>query len=458
MELRDYARAIRRRWIAILLLTVLGLVGGTAAAFLTTPMYEATARIFVSTRGTSNAVEALQGSSYTQQRIQSYVDVVSSPAVLDPVIDELGLNISAEELSREVTAAPLTDTVLMDITVRSGSPKNASEIANAVAASLGTVVVDDLEKSVGTDGALVKLSIVKRATVPQSASSPNIPLDVAVGGLLGLLAGLAFAVLRQRLDTRVHGEANVRAITDAPILGGIAYDANAAKRPLTLRTDPRSPRAEAFRSLRTNLQFIDPDASNRSYVITSSIESEGKTTTAVNVALALADSGANTILVDADLRRPKVASFLSIEGSIGLSDVLIGKVSLEDALQVSADENEKSLYVLPAGTIPPNPSELLGSKRMASLVDSLIAEFDYVIIDAPPLLPVTDGAILSKLCYGALVVCATGKTKTTQLSQALQRLTNIDSRVIGVVLNMLPARGPDNYGYYDYYYADAARK
>jgi succinoglycan biosynthesis transport protein ExoP len=167
------------------------------------------------------------------------------------------------------------------------------------------------------------------------------------------------------------------------------------------------------------------------------------------LAIALADSGAQVVIIDADLRRPKLASYMGLEGAVGLTDVLISKAELADALQPWGRGN---LVVLPAGTVPPNPSELLGSRAMASLIQTLEAEFDVVLIDLPPLLPVTDGALVSKLTRGALVVVAAGRTHKGELAGAIATLENVGANVAGVIMTMLPTKGPDAYGYGRYGY------
>jgi succinoglycan biosynthesis transport protein ExoP len=251
------------------------------------------------------------------------------------------------------------------------------------------------------------------------------------------------------LDTRITGERDVEAITSAPIIGGISYDPSAIARPLIVQDDPHSVRAEAFRTLRTNLQFLEVGGGQKSFVITSSIPSEGKTTTAANLAIAMADSGANVVLVDGDLRRPKLADYMGIEGAVGLTDVLIARSSLADALQ---PWGRGSLVLLPAGAVPPNPSELLGSRAMGTLIKELEADFDVVIVDLPPLLPVTDAALVSKLTRGALVVVAAGRTHKGEFAGAVSALENVGAQVAGVIITMLPTRGPDAYGYGRYGY------
>jgi capsular exopolysaccharide synthesis family protein len=271
---------------------------------------------------------------------------------------------------------------------------------------------------------------------------------------------LGFAVLRETLDTRIRNEHDVESVTDVSILGGIVFDPKAAERPLIVHVDPRSPRAESFRSLRTNLQFLDVGRADRSFVVTSAVPSEGKSTTAANLAIALADSGASVLLIDADLRRPKMAQYMGIEGGAGLTDVLIGRAEVADVIQ---PWGRAKLFVLPAGRIPPNPSELLGSARMMHFIGEFNKNYDVVIYDTPPLLPVTDAAILAKSVGGALVVVSAGRTHKNQLRGAIAALANVEASISGLVLTMLPAKGPDAYGYgrygsaygYGYGYTDS---
>jgi capsular exopolysaccharide synthesis family protein len=217
--------------------------------------------------------------------------------------------------------------------------------------------------------------------------------------------------------------------------------------PLIVHDAPQSPRAESFRALRTNLQFVGTHATTRSFLVTSAMPSEGKTTATANLAIALAESGTRVLLVDADLRRPRVADVMGIEGAVGLTDILIGRAEIDDVVQ---PWGRGGLDLLAAGSIPPNASELLGSEAMRALLDSLSSAYDVVLIDAPPLLPVTDAAVVSKLVSGVLVVAAANRTRGQQLSLALDSLDRIDSKVLGVILTMLPTKGVDAYGYGSY--------
>ncbi len=448
MELRDYLRILRRNWVLILVLTLAGIAGGATYSLLQTPQYEATTKVFVSAASADSVSDLSAGNSYTQQIVRSYAEIVTTGLVLDPVISELGLDTSAHDLAEQVTASVTLNTVIVDITVADADPALAADIANAIAKHLIDAVPELTPAN--SDGVVpVKVTVTQVAQVPDDPVSPRVALNILLGALVGLALGIGMAVLRSVLDQRVRGQRDVEIVTDRPILGAIAFDPKAKERPLIVHDDPLSPRAESFRSLRTNLQFVDMGSERRSFVVTSSVEGEGKSTTTANLAIALRDSGLSVCVVEGDLRRPKLVDYLGLEGAVGLTDVLIGKVKLTDALQTWGRNN---LFVLPAGQIPPNPSELLGSAAMAKLLRDLEAEFHLVLVDAPPLLPVTDGAILSKQTSGAIVVAAAGRTQRTQLEGALRALESVDARVHGIVLTMMPTRGPDAYDYGAYGY------
>jgi capsular exopolysaccharide synthesis family protein len=448
MELSDYIRILRKNWLVIVVTTLVGVAVAAGFSLTRTPQFEATSGVFVSTEGGSTITELQQGSNFTQARIATYVELVEEPFVLNPVITDLGLNMNADSLAGRVTASAQLDSTIVQITVTDADPARAALIANALGASLANAV-ETLETRDGQEVSPVKLTRVRDAQAPRSPVSPNVPLNLALGGLVGLALGVGIAVLRAVLDNKVRNPRDIENLTDRPLIGAIPFDPKAKERPLILEADPHNQRSEAFRALRTNLQFLEMDGGNI-FVVTSSLPSEGKSTTTINLAVALADAGKRVALLDTDLRKPKVAEYLNIEGGAGLTDVLIGRARVAD---VMLPWGKRPLYVLPAGKVPPNPSELLGSKQMGQLLEALGNEFDVVLCDAPPLLPVTDAAVLSKFTAGALLIVAAGKTTTHQLSGALDALETVGSKVGGVVLTMLPTRGPDSYGYgYGYGY------
>lgn len=449
MDIRDYLRLIRRHWVLIIAATLVGLLGSAAFSIFSKPTYTAETQLFVAIQSSGSVQELQLGNNFSQARVQSYVKTVDSPAVLQPAIDSLGLTYTSEELATRVKASTEASTVLINISASDHSAVQAAAISQAVADSL-IKVVDTLEKPRTGGLSPVSLSVIKPAKAPVSPSSPNTPLNLAIGLLLGITAGLAIAITRSTMDSRIRGEADVRAITEAPLLGGISFDQDATKKPLLTQTAAQSPRAESFRQLRTNLQFANVSGRAKSVLLTSSVPGEGKSTTATNLAIAIAQSGQTVCLVDADLRRPMVNEYLGLDRNAGLTTALVGSASVDELLQPWGTDN---LFVLTSGQIPPNPSELLGSAEMGEILSNLENAFDIVIVDAPPLLPVTDAAVLSQHVGGVLVVVGSQKLRRQDLDKSLSALQMVGANLLGVVLNRLPSKGPDAYAY-SYYTSD----
>lgn len=439
---------LRRTWLLVLACFVVGASAGTIAAFTTPPRYEATSRVYVSAQGVSSANELANGAVFVRQAIASYREIALTGLVLDPVIDELGLDTTAAELAATLRVSTVTTTQVLSITATEERPALAAQIANAVGESLTTVIMTELERPPGADvSGTVRVTTVSPARVPIEPSAPNIPLLIVIGSLLGLALGLGLAILRALLDTRVHATADAERATGAPVIGGVLHDPDLAIHPLVVRDEPRGPQAEAFRRMRTNTRFLGIDGGTPAIVITSAGTVVGKSTTCVNLALAFAETGARVALVDADLRRPSLGEMLAVDPGPGLSDVLAAQAPLTAALQ---RWGEQKLFVVPAGTAPPNPSELLGSPAMADVVDALRASFDIVLIDSPPVLAATDAALVSSVATGAVLVAASGSTRASQLQAAVRALATADAALLGVVLTMLPTRGPDSASYAQY--------
>ena len=451
MDLRDYLRTLRKRWRLVVACTVLSLLAAGLATSLATKIYESKTQLFVSARDQAGDISgAYQGGLFTQQRVKSYAQVADSPAVTDPVADRLGLDPGV--VAAEVTAEAPLDTVLINITVADSDPGRAQNLASAVADEVRRLV-PELERAEGEAASPVKVTVIKAASLPAAPSSPRPMLNLALGLLAGLALGVGAAILRETLDTTVKGKDDLQEVTGSAPLGLIAFDPDAVQRPLVVQVDPQSPRAEAFRHLRTNLQFADVDSALKSLVVTSAVAGEGKSTTSCNLAITLAQAGIKTVLVEADLRRPKVAQYLGIEGAVGLTSVLTGAATLTDVLQ---PWGRIPLQVIASGPLPPNPAEILGSHLMQDLLKELEDVADIVVLDAPPLLPVTDAAVLARVTDGAVLVIAARHTKREQVGRSLEALAGVDARLLGTVLNKTPASGPDSDAYgYGYYSQDA---
>jgi non-specific protein-tyrosine kinase len=268
--------------------------------------------------------------------------------------------------------------------------------------------------------------------------------------LAGVALGVAGALGRNALDTSVKSLRQLREAAGAPNLGSIAHDPAVPKRPLTVHEDPQSPRAEAFRQLRTNLQFVDVDTPRKVIIVTSSLPAEGKTTTVTNLAIALALAGSRVLLIDADLRRPKVADLLGIDKTAGLTSVLSGRATADQVIQPWGGG---MFDVLASGPLPPNPSELLASEHMKSMLSELREQYDVVLIDTPPLLPVTDAAAVAPATDGAILVCRFKRTTTAQVGAATGALAAVTAPLLATIFTMVPDKHPAKYRYDSYYRA-----
>lgn len=451
MDPHDYVRIIRRHWRLIVSVTLCAALLGATLALLTPREYEARSQLFIATAGSSDVTELVQGGNFTQRQVTTYADIVTAPTVLEPVIADLDLDESASSLASRVSARVARNTVLIDISVVDDDPARAAQIANAVAERF-TDVLMELEQVEATGQSPVRATVIRPASQPTSPANAGLPSYLVVGTILGAVIAMGLALLRDILDSRVRRQSDVERVTDKPAIGAIPFDKVASNRPLLQEIDPFSPRAEAFRTLRTNLVYVDPDHQPHTLLVTSTVPGEGKTTTTANLAYALAASGSTVCLIEGDLRRPRLLDYLGLENAAGLTDVLVGRAGVDDLLH----HYREGLVVLGCGPIPPNPSEILGSEAMRNLIKGLESRFDYLLIDAPPLLPVTDAAILATITHGTLVVVGAGIVKREQLGHALQSLENVDANVLGLVLNRIRGGRSDAYAYYRDGYAPQA--
>ncbi|MGY2085977.1 polysaccharide biosynthesis tyrosine autokinase [Blastococcus sp. SYSU DS0539] len=444
MSLHDYLQMLRRRWRWVAAATLTGVVVALTGSLLATPTYQSTSSLFFSLRFGSSADDLAAGATFAQGQVDSFALLAGTPAVLEPVIEELDLDTTARVLARQVSTEVVPETVVVEVSVSDPSPRRAAEIANAVTDQL-IATVGDLAPP-GDDGApTVEATVIAPATPPTQPATPRTALNVAVGLIAGLIIGTLAALARDLTDTRVRTAEDLARVTDLPLLAGLDTPPGTGdRRDLVVVTAPRSAQAEAFRALRTSVQFLARPGQALTLLVTSARPAEGKSTVAANLALTLAESGQRVALVDADLRRPSMADTFDLEGRAGLTSVLIGQAELDDVLQ---EWGGSGLRVLTSGPLPPNPSELLASPAMAELLDGLGATHDVVVVDTAPLLPVTDAVVLSRITAATLVVGDASRTRRPVLGQALALLERAGARLAGVVLTHVPHRRNDVYGY-----------
>ncbi|MCX2934605.1 polysaccharide biosynthesis tyrosine autokinase [Mycobacterium sp. CVI_P3] len=450
MSLQDFVKLLRSRWITVCVTTLVAVLGAIVLNLATTPLYQASTRLFVSTSSNSSLSDLYQGNRLSQDRVLSYTELLMGETLAQRTIDKLGLDMSADELKAHINASAKRDTVLIDVAVQDESPVRARDIANALSDEF-VILIRELEtpNKGGTPDA--RVVVEQRASIPAQPVVPKKARNVVVGLAIGVTLGIGLAVLRDLLDNTVKNVGVLEEITGVGLVGNVPLDKERRKEPAISFDTDNSIAAEAFRKLRTNLQFLAVDNPPRLIVVTSSNPSEGKSTTAINIALALAEAEHNVVLVDGDMRRPSLAQYLELIGPVGFSTVVSGGASLSDALQ---NTKFPRLSVLTSGTVPPNPSELLGSLTAQKVLSELRERFDFVIVDSSPLLAVTDAAILAANADGVLVIARFGQTKREQLAHAIGNLKDVGASLLGAVFTMTPARGSASYSYYGYSNAD----
>lgn len=447
MNMQDYLRICRRRWAIILLTLVLAVIGAAATYPFQPISYASTTKVFVSASSGTDLAQLQQGSSFAEQRAATYADLVDTPAVLGPVVQMLDLSTAPSALADDVEAQALADTTLLEITATAGSAQQAADIADAVVESLQNVV-DEIETSVeGTsagDPGIMDLAVVQAAQVPTTPQSPRLDLTLGVGFAIGLILGIGLAFLREALDTSIRRPEDFAPLTVAPLLGvtrreGGGREARRRKGRGTADT------AAAFREMRMRLRFGESFSSPSSYVITSSVEGEGRTTVAVNLARSLADGGRKTLLIGADFENPDLADWLEMGAESGetggLRDVLGGAVYLEDVIISGVEEG---LDVILPGARVDQSMEPASVEKVQALLEACAESYDVTIIDTPALLSVSDAALLAQITTGVIVVTRYGTATRAQLATSFELLARARARVVGLVLAGVPMRGPDS--------------
>lgn len=431
MDVLDYLKVFRRRWLTIVLSVLLFAAAAMGVTALSKKTYTAKASSFVTvTQSTdSNPASIYQQSQFTIQRVQSYTQMVTSPLVLEPVISSLSLPLTVRQLAAKLSASSPTSTVILNVSASDRDPQRAAAIANAVSKQLATLV-ESLEKPNAAKTSAVRITTTGPASPPSTPSFPRPTFNLALGILLGLAVGLIIALLREQLNNSIDSSAEVQAITGSNPLGQVLHNPKREQRLVALQK--HDVQSEAFRSIRVNLRFVDVDNPPRTVVVTSGSSQEGKTTVTANLAITLATAGAKVCLVDADLRRPRVGDLLGIENAAGLTDVLAGEHRLSDVL---VPWHDGLITVLTAGSVPPDASALLSSKAMASVLETLRGQFDVVLLDSPPLLPVSDAAVLGDLCDGVIVVARRGRTQRHNLVTVVDSLSRANIDLLGTVFN-----------------------
>jgi len=454
LNVRHYGRLLKRwAWLPVLCAAVAA--GSAYFASLQLPStYEAHVSVLVRPAqplGVQQGVAVLTADQVTR----TYAQLMTEPPILKQVAQDTGVSKSPETLAQQIKITPQTDTTILDVAVQDSNPQLARDIANTLVNDfIANVKKIDAQEGADQNSRLQdNLVVVSPASVPTSPVFPKPIQNAALAAAAAFLLAVGFVLLRDHLDQTVKNGEDLTARTGLLPIGQVPFARSSKKRlGELLAVKSGSPISEAYRTLRTNLLFSSLDRPLKSIVVTSPLPGEGKSRTAANLAVVLAGAGQKTLLVDADFRRPSQHRIFNQLRNRGLSDVILHPGQLQDLLTPVPEIPE--LWLLTNGTAPPNPSELLNSPRMLSLLAELQAGFSYLVIDTPPVNAVTDATILAARTDGTLVVVEYGRTSFAAAVRSKQALDRVGARVVGAVINKMRAADA---GYYAYaYYGEKA--
>lgn len=463
MSIADLLQIVRKHLASAIISFVVVFAAVAAVTFIMPPKYTATAEVFATYAGQSGETQTTNdmssGANYLNTQITTYPELVKTEAVLQPVIKDLGLDMTTTDLAGVVTATNPPNTFMVDISAEVGDPQQAADIANSVAKNLADQISSDLyNNSSSSNGSPIKLTVVQKAQTPTSQSSPNIPLYLAVGLIFGIIVGVGVALLRDILNTKVDSTDDVRELTHASSLGTVPQATILDDSRPVIVAQPAGSEAEEFRRIRTNLSFLTTTATQghgRLLVISSTNPSEGKTTVSANVAVALAEEGKSVLFIDADLRHPSVAHKLGIEGHVGLSHVLSRQASPADVIQKYWKPN---LHIMPAGKRPANASILLNSDLMKKMVEQALTQYDYVIIDTAPLSVASEATVFGRMAGGLVLVTGKGVVEKKELENTATALQAAEVPILGFIFNFADPKKIHSKNYYYYYYEDGNKR
>lgn len=440
-EVATIAAAIGRRWITVLLATLLGGVLALSYGLLRTENFQSTATLTVSsTASDQTAGGAYQAALAANQRVSTYAEMVSQSDVLAQVAESSNGRFTLKDLQESVGASAQRDTVLIDITAVNENPRTAQEIARLTAVELSNLV-RQIETPPGSQVPSSYLTMVGNPMVPDEPVGLPSWLVIAIGVVAGLIAGLLFALVREYIDRTVRNPESISYLTGLGVLGVILNDPEGKSMKLGRNS-------ETFRHLRTSLGFVDVDNPPRTLLVTSSVQNEGKSYTARRLAEVLAEAGNRVVLVDADLRAGVTASDFGVSNDVGLTHILSSELEHQDVVTPL----EIGIDLISTGVVPPNPSELLGSQAMENLLTALVDDYDYVVVDSPPVLPVTDSRVLASRCDAVLFVVRIGRVTTDQAKLAVSLLQKTSANMAGLVVNGTKAGSSSSYGVAAYGY------
>ena len=423
-----------------------------------TPVYSSTAKVVLvqqNENATTSTSAALNDYTVNQKLTSTYTEIAKSELVLNQAIESLNLNTTAKDLSKNLTVTPVEGTTILTISVKNENAEQASRIANKIA-EVFTKEITEIYK-------LDNVSLLDEAKVNSAPVNNTLTRDLIIAGFLAVFGVAALAFLIFCLDDTVKHGQDIENTLGIPVAGKI-IDGQTKKHKkstkrnvsklisdeLVVEDQPKSVVSESIKNLRTNLQFTSVDQDLKTILLTSSNASEGKSYIAANLAVSFVQADKRVLIVDCDLRKGRVHKIFGLPNTYGLSNLLAD--DLNNTYRYIQKTNIKGLDVLTRGTYPPNPSELLSSKKNAALIDRLKSQYDIIIFDGTPSNGLADSIVMSTLADQVLIVAHDSVTKTQALVETKASLDKVNAKIAGVVLNRVSRKG--NGHYYYYYYGD----
>lgn len=444
-----------RRWVALIVAAPLVAAAGAGVTSVFLPrVYEAQVSLLVRPSQPLSADASVQALT-TDQISRTYARLMTEPPLLKQVITDVHMRTTPESLAKQIAVVPEPNTTILDVKVQNDDPMLARDIANTLVADFLQEIrqIESSENTTPTAQSYDNLVIVAPATTPDKPIFPNIPLNIILAAAAGLFLALATAFVLDYLDQSIKTDEDITEAGLIPV-GHIPYtEVGRTRRSelVALAASDETPAAEGYRALRTNVLFSGIDREIKSIVVTSALPGEGKSRTAANLAIVLAQAGYRTLLIDCDFRRPSQHRLFGSVTNIGVANLILQDREERDVLTPVNDV--PGLWLLSSGPTPPNPSELLGSGRMLELMTRFRNTFQYIVVDTPPVNVVTDASVVAARIDLALLVAEYGRTPIQALRRANGLLARVGSRVGGTVLNKVkvePGGYDESYGAYRY--------
>lgn len=454
---------IKKRFLLISICTLTGVsIFFLINKFLINETYQASVQMYVNPKFSVDSAE-LNELTYAQKVVTTYISFLQTKSFYKQIIKECNLQYTENELKEMTNIQTINNTEIFQIDVTSFSPAEAYQIVKAMekVAPLLIVSIDDT----------AKVRVVDPAEFPSIPTSPNIVRNTFVGGFIGFILALLFSVLWEMLDVKLKSEDDLMKKYSLPILGVIPNFRFIKKKNnirykimSRIRKEKNNERLEnydvntrfmveeAYKSFRTNLRFTLSGDKCKKIMISSPFPEDGKSTTSVNIAIAIAQTGAGVLLIDCDLRKGRVHNYFNLKSTPGVSDILSGMLGLEEVIQNTGFDN---LQVMTIGSIAPNPTELLSSNSMEELMKRLEKYYEYIIIDTPPVEVVSDSLSLVKVVDGVVLVVREGVSTYPNITRAINKYKFVEAKILGFVINgVIFSQGSLYKSKYYYHYGD----